>query len=504
MKANSVILINVGSLIGTTGVTSVLGIAYWWFAARQFPPETVGLASAEISTMTLLGTLCMTGLGTLLIGELPRQPGKEMSLISAALILVGGIGGFLGIVFALIAPFISPNFQALRASAQIIGLFTVGVSLTAITLALDQAFIGLLRGELQLWRNTLFAVIKLVALLTASLWLTVATSQTIYITWTVGNALSLVVLVLFKVKKGNRPIKSYWPNWGLLKKLKSAALQHQMLNLILQAPSLILPVLVTIVLSSRMNAWFYVAMMISNFVSVATLALTTVLYAANSAQPEASARKARLTISLSLATCLLANIVFLFGSRQILGLFGQTYADQASWSLRILVIASIPLVIKNHYIAIRRIQGQVAKAMLPLLVGGILELTGAALGARLGSLFGLSLGWLVAVCIEAACMLLPVCKALRITEVPLQPCVETANVEPELIWLADTLVLPAVKLKQVDAEKYKRYQLQSGNTQSSHGDRPHLRPIRLQAQTPHEEDRRIHQDTYANKPNFRR
>ena len=458
MKDNSVIFVNAGSLVGTTAVTSALGIAYWWLAARHFPPAAVGLASAEISTMILLGTLCMTGLGTLFVGELPRQPGNEMSLISAGLILVGGIGGFLGIVFAIVAPFMSADFQALGASVQSVVLFTIGVSLTAITLALDQALIGLLRGGLQLWRNALFAVIKLVALLIAGFWLSATTGLAIYVTWMIGNALSFATLAAFNMLQGSRSMKSYWPNWGLLKKLKSAALQHQMLNLILQAPGLILPVMVTVLLSATMNAWFYVAVMISNFVSVATLALTTVLYAVNAMQPAALARKARLTLALSFAICLLANMVFQLGARQVLGLFGQAYAEQASWSLRILVIGSIPLVIKDHYIAIRRIQSQVAKAMLPLVAGGMLELVGAALGAHLGGILGLSLGWLIAVCIEAAFMFLPVYHAIHNREISMQPYAESNRMEP--VWLGDTLVLPSVILRQVYEKKYKSYQRQ--------------------------------------------
>src|SRR5947209_6656395 len=136
-------LLNAGSIVGTTGVTGVLGFAYWWLAARLFPPEAVGLASAAVSAMMLLGMLCIVGLGTLLIGELPRQPGKEASLISSALILVGGIGGGVGILFAVVAAGISTDFQALRASVQDIALFAAGVALTAITLVLDQALIGL-------------------------------------------------------------------------------------------------------------------------------------------------------------------------------------------------------------------------------------------------------------------------------------------------------------------------------------------------------------------------
>src|SRR6266516_7893752 len=104
VKTNWIMLTNAGSLVGTTAVTSILGFVYWWLAARQFPPEAVGFASAAISAMTLLGTFAMLGLGTLLLGELPQQRGREASLISAALILVGAVGGLLGLAFAVGAP----------------------------------------------------------------------------------------------------------------------------------------------------------------------------------------------------------------------------------------------------------------------------------------------------------------------------------------------------------------------------------------------------------------
>ena len=91
-KASTAIVINAGTLIGTTAVTSGLGFAFWWLAVRMFSTEAVGLASATISTMTLLGSFAVLGFGTLLIGELPRQRGKESSLISAAVIVVGGAG----------------------------------------------------------------------------------------------------------------------------------------------------------------------------------------------------------------------------------------------------------------------------------------------------------------------------------------------------------------------------------------------------------------------------
>lgn len=417
VKANQAILYNAMSLVGTTAVTSGLGFAYWWWAARRFSPGEVGLASAIISAMTLLGTFSIVGLDTLLIGELPRHRGKESSLISAALLFVAGLGLILGIVFALAAPALSNDFLILRTNFGNIGIFAIGVGLTALTLVFDQALIGLLRGGIQLWRNAFFAAAKLVALFIAGAWLAHTTGLTIYATWVIGIALSLVALAFFAGFKGELPRNNYLPHWGLLQKLRFQALKHHMLNLTLHAPSLILPILVTIMLSAETNAWFYVSWSIASIANIASSALTTSLYAASSEQPDTLSRKVLFTLSLSFVATLLANCVLLFAPTQVLSLFGHSYAQQAVWSLRILGLESFPFIIKTHYIAIRRIEGRVTHATLPAIAGGILELGLSALGAYLGGLTGLSLGWLLAVCIEASYMFLPVYKVTRPVEI---------------------------------------------------------------------------------------
>ena len=414
-------------MVGTTILTSILGFAYWWVAARQFSPETVGFASAAISAMLLLGNICILGLGTLLIGELPRQRGKEASLIIGALLIVGGLGGGVGVLFAFVAPAISPAFQILRANLGDIALFAIGVALTAITLVLDQALIGLLRGDWQFWRNTLFAATKLVALFAVGVFLSHITGLTIYATWTAGNALSLAVFAGFVVLKGGWSVSSYVPEWVLLRRLRSAALQHHILNLMLQIPPFALPVLTTIILSARVNAWFSVSYMIAAFVSFLPGALATVLYAISSAQPTLLPHKARLTLGLSLVACLLANVVLLLGARQILDLFGHAYAEQASWSLRILGLVAFPVIIKNHYIAVHRVQGQLTQAMLPIAAGTFLEVGVSVLGAYLGGLIGLSLGLMIAVCIEAVYMSPTVYKAVWFIDTSAQTPVNESN-----------------------------------------------------------------------------
>jgi O-antigen/teichoic acid export membrane protein len=116
-------------------------------------------------------------------------------------------------------------------------------------------------------------------------------------------------------------------------------------------------------------------------------------------------------------TAILANFVFQFATRQVLGVFGHIYAEQALWSLRILALGGFPYIIRGHYVAICRIQDRIRGTILPMTACTLIELGAAALGAQLGGLSGLSLGWVVALYAEAVFMSRTVFKAVRPGEI---------------------------------------------------------------------------------------
>ena len=407
ISMNRALLTNAGSLVSTTVVTSALGFVYWWLAARRYPPAAVGLASAAVSAMLLLGSISVLGMGTLLMGELPRQREKAPALLTTALIVAALAGGVLGLVFAYIMPLLSAELGPLSGSPWSALLFALGVSLTTVTLVLDQALIGLMRGGLQLWRNFLFAAVKLVILWAVSFWLADRLGLSIYATWVSGILVSLVFLVLMAIRRGMRrgiPLNVYRPQWRLLHKLGRTAIVHHFLNIALQIPNLALPVLVPVLLSATANAHFYAAWMIASFVFVGPLALTTALYAASAANQDAVARQVRHTLGLSLVVGIAANVALLFGANDVLRLFGQSYTDQAGLTLRIVSLGVFPLIIRNHYVAISRVYARMSSATRVTTLGGVLELALAAAGAKVAGLEGLSIGWVCAVCIEAVLM----------------------------------------------------------------------------------------------------
>ena len=76
------------------------------------------------------------------------------------------------------------------------------------------------------------------------------------------------------------------------------------------------------------------------------------------------ARRARFTLRLALFAGLVANGVLLIMGGPILDVFGPGYAQNAEPLLHILALGVFPLIIKDHYVAVSRISGNLSSASL--------------------------------------------------------------------------------------------------------------------------------------------
>lgn len=403
-RANKALLSNASSLIGTTGVTSGLGFAFWWLAARSFVPAEIGLASACISTTMLLGTISVCGLGTLLMGEIPRQGKAAGGLISAVFLVVAAIGFLTGLLFTAITPFLSPALSIIGHNTWLAVLFAVGVAGTTVGLATDQALIGLLRGSLQLWRNALFSTGKLALLVYLIAWSNIEghLGVAIFVTHILGIWLSLTALLRYVPL---HQVKQLRPRWALLRGMGIEAVGHHLLNLTMQVPGLILPVAITSLYSPELNASYYIAWILAGFVFTVPISFATVLYTVGASNPAALASKLRQTLAISAAGVGVANIVCLVGAERIMGLFGASYAADAAWCLRILVLGGFPLIVRTYFLIIARLQKQLYNTLPFVAIGSVLEVGLPLFGASLGGLTGLAIGWAAAVSLEAVMMM---------------------------------------------------------------------------------------------------
>lgn len=382
-----------GGLFGTSVITAVLGAAYWVIAARYLPPETIGVGGAAISALVLVARLGTMGLGTLLLGELAGHPGREWPLVLSALVTAGGISALLGAGFVALAGILGVSNDVTSLAGAV--LFSVGCGLTAASFVLDAAFIGLLRGSLQLARNVVASVVKLLLLPVVVLVGLAGGPAAILVSTVGGTALSMLMVVTARGHRGG-PGRSPVQLTGRQAK---RALRHHVFNLALLAPSLLLPVLAAGVLDVRESGYFYIAFTIASLVLAVPASLGVALYAQGAREERAFSARVRMAFWLSVGIGILATLVMLVAAQPMLSIFGSRYATDSTLVLQILTLTVFPTTIGSLYVPIVRLEGTFLKATAVVAAGMLVGLALAVAGARAAGLPGLAAGWLVGITI---------------------------------------------------------------------------------------------------------
>jgi O-antigen/teichoic acid export membrane protein len=398
-RGNSDLLRNAGSLAATTGLTSVFGFVFWIVAAKEFKPEAVGDGAAATNVMQLFGTIGMFGLGTMMIGELPRRR-QRGGLFSASLITSAVGSLILALLFVAVIAF-TPyrnQFPEITASLPRIVVFTVGVTLTGSTLVFDEGTIGLMHGEVQLWRNLAMSGLKLAILPCTTIFLHDDFGVGITFAFVAATALSLLPSVYMLARGGSRIL--HRPDWSLLRSLFKVALSHNWLNLAIATPPRLMPIVVLLAVGAKANAAFYVAYMITSFLFMVPVHLSTVLFAIASASPELIAEKLRFVLRVSLMIGLPVMAVLAVSAHFALGLFQPYYAQVGTVPLWLLVIGYIPQMPKAQYIAVSRATNKVGRAAGVLCGAAVCELVAIMVGGHMGGLNGLSFAYLGVLTVE--------------------------------------------------------------------------------------------------------
>ena len=403
------------SLVGTYAVTSALGLVFWLIAARQFPIGSVGVAGAAVSMMLLLGTLGTCGLGTLLIARLPvTEQRSRRVLVRTALAVAATAGVVLGAVVPLAATtlFGVADLRSITGTPSTAVLFAVGTALMAVSIVIDQAVLVLGNGNLQLERNTLASVVKVLAL-SGLVALGETGGMAIFLAWTLGTLVTLP-LVAWRTR-GGRPLAGPGKllDRAALRGLGGQALSHHSLNTALQAPLQLLPLLVLIGVSAAGNGVFSTALQVTGVIFALPFAIAVALFASARGSERDVVDRMRLTLPLSLAISIAANLVLFPLAGPVLSAFGAEYSAQGVEVLRLLALAGLPIVVKDHFVALRRVQSRTTQATGVLVAMAAFELAAAGVGMALGGLVGLCRWWLGALVVEALVLAWPLLAAAR-------------------------------------------------------------------------------------------
>jgi O-antigen/teichoic acid export membrane protein len=242
--------------------------------------------------------------------------------------------------------------------------------------------------------------------------------------WLIGNLLSLLFMVwLVGLKRLARA--DYRLRGHVFWELRRLALSHHILNLSLQAVQFMMPVIVTVMLSAEVNASFYVAWLVSSTLFIVPTSLTQALYAVSASDVSLLAQKIRFTLRASLVGVVAGGLLVMVTARVVLNFFDPSYGATAAVTMRILLLAALPIIVRVHYVAISQIRRQMSTAAVIFLAAAVMEISFSIAGAMMGGLVGLSVGWVLAVYVEGIGMTPAVYRAATRLETP--PAVNGAS-----------------------------------------------------------------------------
>src|SRR3984957_3084289 len=406
------LLRNAGSLAATTGLTSVFGFVFWIVADHEFPKAEVGHAIAATNAMQLIGMIGMFGLGTMMIGELPKRLRDRGGLFAASMAASAIGSAVLGVIFAAVIGLYFSDAAHLPGIGGTPGqelIFVAGVVLTGATMVFDEGTIGLLRGGVQLWRNMALSAIKLALLPVLTLFLHDAYGVGITLSLVIATAGSMIPAAVMLMRSGYSIF--HRPDWQSLRRLFPVAVSHNWLNLATVIPSSLIPVVVPLAVGAAQNSAFFDAWMISSLLFMVPIHLGTVLFALASASPEVIAEKLRFVLRISLLIGLPVMAVLAVGAHFALNLFGPGYAALGTVPLWLRIIGYIPQMPRAQFVAVSRATNRVGRAARLLCFFALCEVASVYFGGKLGNhyiggqmggLYGLSFAYLGVLIVEGA------------------------------------------------------------------------------------------------------
>jgi len=375
--------------------TMAVGFLFWVVAARAFQQSEVGLAAGAVSAVMLCTQLALLGVGSSVILNYPRHDRDPAPLLDSAFSLVAAASVLAVAIFFVIAATALHELRVV-ATDPVFALAFVAMSvLGTIGILLDQVSTLLRRGDQMLVRALLFGLANVALLAPVAALSSGAGAVWIFATW-VGAAAAAVLLGA--VQLWRTPLRyRYRPRlrrhlaWPLLR----VGVPNHWLTLTERAPGLILPIIVTELVSPAANAAWYAAWMMAWVLYIIPIQVGMTLFAEAATKTASLTKLIRHGLRSSLVLGVSGAAVVALIAPQLLSILGHRYAEAGSTPLRILVLAVVPLTFVQAYFVVCRSTGRLKEGIATGAIGASVSIGGAALAALESGLVGMAVVWVV-------------------------------------------------------------------------------------------------------------
>lgn len=327
-------------LIGSSFVTSAVGLLYWLVAARSLEPAQLGFDAAVINTVMLASNLGALDLVHAVPRYLPAAGRRAGAFVRTTYGVAVGLSLLAAAVFLVGVRRWTPSLSFLVDDLLWTGLFLVAVVAWSTFALQDCVLIALRRSAWVPIENVLFAVLKLVLLLVL---VDVAPRYAVVLSWVLPALLFVAIVNLGVVRRAVRPTAATLPDsLPPRRRLARTVVVGNGANIVGIVVSGLLPLLVTERFGGAANASYYLAWSMAYVLFLAPRYVSLVVLSRAEHEPE---RLDEVTLRATLASTALVGVsalVAIVVAEPVLGLVGSTYRHEAVAMLRLMCLAAIP------------------------------------------------------------------------------------------------------------------------------------------------------------------
>ena len=379
--------------------TAGFGFIFWMLAAKLYPAEDVGIATALISSITLLALLSRFGLDFSIVRFFPGN--DKSRIFSTSALITTAFAVLFGAIFITGMDIFSPELDLLK-SPQNAVLFLIFLAASSVTALTSISFVAIRKAELYLLHSIIVGsrilfLIPLIALGAIGIFGAVG----------ISHVFALLVTFIFLARSGIQTQLVIDRNF--LNDAIHFSAGNYLSGLFMLAPTMILPIMVLNTLGAEEAAYYYIAYAIASLLFMIPDAISMSLFVEGS---HGEALKKTVVKSLVVIFSLLvpaAGVLYVCGG-WVLGVVGADYAAGGVEVLRVMVVASLFVSFRFIYFAIKRIQKDVkGLVILSGVIGGLLVGLGYVFICMFG-VVGVGYAWVVSYGVGAVMVLVSVWK----------------------------------------------------------------------------------------------
>jgi O-antigen/teichoic acid export membrane protein len=344
------------ALLVNTGLTGILGFAYWIIAARLFSTFAVGVAGALVAAATLFSGIGQLNLSGMLMRFLPEAAGKSRRLVLVTYGFAASVSALLAVISLTVIRIVAAPTSSLHLNtAQSTGL-VLAVAATAIFTIEDSVLVGLRRAVWVPLENGAFGIAKIGVLFVVA---PLGTAFALFSAWMIPLTLTVPIIsaVLFGkfLPSASRPRRTAHLGSQVRSSIIRFAIGDAAGGLFTQAWTYLLPVVVTAILSPSLNALYFTSFLFSSTIDQVAANYASPLIVEGAHAPEDIAILIRVVLKRIYVIILPTITLLIFICPWLLHAFGEKYVS-AEPVMRLLLIACLPKAISTVYYAYCRVQ----------------------------------------------------------------------------------------------------------------------------------------------------